>query len=176
MAHEDSKSRLARLDEGMRYERGGKAKYWLPRPGEVNATSPLLGGPSSSRAGDTLYEQMHGTFDDPQLDEEEERMYNSARQLEYGDWNVGTCVQFASRRNLTRFSIPSSLRANHWPSDIGHQSAATTANHLPCQPVQRPRRSRKEHRVQTPLGPLQHSRRVIQHPLSSSRRRRRQGR
>ncbi|OAQ71388.1 organic solute transporter ostalpha [Pochonia chlamydosporia 170] len=87
MAHEDSKSRLARLNEGMRYERGGKAKYWLPKPGEVSATSPLLGGPSSSRTGDTLFEQQHGTFDEPELDEDEERLYNSARQLEYGDWN-----------------------------------------------------------------------------------------
>ncbi|EFY86183.1 DUF300 domain protein [Metarhizium acridum CQMa 102] len=87
MAHEDSQSRLARIDAGMRYERGGKAKYWLPRPGEVSATSPLLGGPSSSRTGDTLFEQQHGTFDEPELDEDEEHLYNSARQLKYGDWN-----------------------------------------------------------------------------------------
>ncbi|KFG84269.1 DUF300 domain protein [Metarhizium anisopliae] len=87
MAHEDSQSRLARINAGMRYERGGKAKYWLPKPGEVSATSPLLGGPSSSRTGDTLFEQQHGTFDEPELDEDEERLYNSARQLKYGDWN-----------------------------------------------------------------------------------------
>ncbi|KAK9436912.1 DUF300 domain protein [Metarhizium brunneum] len=87
MAHEDSQSRLARINAGMRYERGGKAKYWLPKPGDVSATSPLLGGPSSSRTGDTLFEQQHGTFDEPELDEDEERLYNSARQLKYGDWN-----------------------------------------------------------------------------------------
>lgn len=87
IAHEDSKSRLKRLKEGMRYERGGKGKYWLPKPGDISATSPLLGGPSSSRNG-ANQEPDHGTFDEPELDQDEERLYNSARQLEYGDWNV----------------------------------------------------------------------------------------
>ncbi|KHN97986.1 DUF300 domain protein [Metarhizium album ARSEF 1941] len=110
MAHEDSKSRLARLDAGMRYERGGKAKYWLPKPGEVSATSPLLGGPSSSRTGDTLFEQQHGTFDEPQLDEDEERLYNSARQLQYGDWNypvITASEPLAERYRLSMSSLNS---------------------------------------------------------------------
>ncbi|RDA95210.1 hypothetical protein CP533_1817 [Ophiocordyceps camponoti-saundersi (nom. inval.)] len=91
MAHEESRSRLARLEEGMRYERGGKGKYWIPKPGEINATAPLLGsqghgGPSSSRT-DQLNENQHGTFDEPELDGDDEGLYNSARQLEFGDWN-----------------------------------------------------------------------------------------
>ncbi|POR39335.1 Transmembrane protein [Tolypocladium paradoxum] len=92
MAHEDSRSRLARLREGMRYERGGKGKYWIPKPGEVNSTSPLLasngngGGPSSSRP-DQLNEHTHGTFEEPELDGDDERLFDSARELEYGDWN-----------------------------------------------------------------------------------------
>ncbi|KAK2612710.1 hypothetical protein QQS21_001327 [Conoideocrella luteorostrata] len=94
MAHADSESRYARLQEGMRYERGGKGKYWLPRQGEINATSPgdihvtspLLGEPSSSQ-GNTFSDQTNGTFDEPELDNDEERLYSSARQLEYGDWN-----------------------------------------------------------------------------------------
>lgn len=94
MAHEDSESRFKRLKDGMRYERGGKGKYWLPKPGEINATSPseihvtspLLGKPSSSR-GNTWGDQTNGTFDEPELDDEEERLYSSARELEYGDWN-----------------------------------------------------------------------------------------
>jgi len=92
MAHEDSKSRLARLQAGMRYERGGKGKYWIPKPGEIDSTSPLLasngnGGPSSSRA-DQINEHTHGTFEEPELDGDDERLFESARQLEYGDWNV----------------------------------------------------------------------------------------
>lgn len=91
MAHEDSKSRLARLREGMRYERGGKGKYWIPKPGETSATTPLLGpngAASSSAARANSVDSQHGTFDEPMLDPEEDRMYDAARQLEYGDWNV----------------------------------------------------------------------------------------
>ena len=90
MAHEDSNSRFARLQEGMRYERGGKGKYWIPKPGEVNSTTPLLredGGPSSSRP-DRINDNAHGTFDEAELDDEEDRLYKKARELEYGDWNV----------------------------------------------------------------------------------------
>jgi len=42
LAHEGSSSRVARMMEGMRYERGGKGKYWIPRPGEGNSRTPLL--------------------------------------------------------------------------------------------------------------------------------------
>jgi hypothetical protein len=31
LAHEGSSSRVARMMEGMRYERGGKGKYWIPK-------------------------------------------------------------------------------------------------------------------------------------------------
>ncbi|CRK37074.1 hypothetical protein BN1723_020622, partial [Verticillium longisporum] len=58
MPHEESRARLGRLKEGMRYQRGGKGKYWIPTPGQVdrqvnhdlNERDPLLsgtaGGPS----------------------------------------------------------------------------------------------------------------------------------
>lgn len=91
IAHEESSSRYARLKEGMRYERGGKGKYWIPKPGEVNATAPLLGnndnGSSSSTRPDQLNDNTHGTFDEPEIDADDERLYDKARQLEYGDWN-----------------------------------------------------------------------------------------
>ena len=90
MAHEDSKSRLARLRDGMRYERGGKGKYWIPKPGEVNTTTPLLGDQASGSASrpDQINENTHGTFDEPEIDQDEENLYAKARKLEYGDWNV----------------------------------------------------------------------------------------
>ncbi|KAF7548836.1 hypothetical protein G7046_g8534 [Stylonectria norvegica] len=95
MAHEDSKSRLARLKDGMRYERGGKGKYWLPKPGEINTTTPLLrsnGGTSTTHAGDEtrvdqINENTHGTFEELEIDPAEDRLYEMARALEFGDWN-----------------------------------------------------------------------------------------
>lgn len=121
MAHEDSRSRLARLREGMRYERGGKGKYWIPKPGEINSISPLLGsqgngGPSSSRP-DQINEHTHGTFEEPQLDGDEERLYESARQLEYGDWNV-------SLDEAPPYS-PRRTRRRRWPDT----DASTVSRH-----------------------------------------------
>ena len=93
MAHEASKSRLARLKEGMRYERGGKAKYWIPRPDEINQTTPLLGGRNGgpSRRSDSA-SPHHNDLDELILDADEEAIYDQARKLEYGDWNVSHCL------------------------------------------------------------------------------------
>ena len=92
MAHEASRSRLARIKEGMRYERGGKGKYWIPKPGEINQTTPLLGnngGPS--RRNGSLSPHTSG-LEEPILDPDEELLYESAKKLEYGDWNVSSRV------------------------------------------------------------------------------------
>lgn len=93
MAHEASRSRLARVKAGMRYERGGKGKYWIPRPGDIsseaNPYTPLL-GPDSANNGESSRSRSrsHGGFDEETtLDPEEERLYGKARELEYGDWN-----------------------------------------------------------------------------------------
>ncbi|KAF3067033.1 hypothetical protein GL218_08812 [Daldinia childiae] len=92
IAHEDSSSRFARLKDGMRYKRGGEAKYWIPKPGEVrgelSANTPLLnsnGGPSG--AGDPAPKYNHGSTDESTLDPDDESLYNRARELEFGDWN-----------------------------------------------------------------------------------------
>jgi hypothetical protein len=95
MAHEDSKSRLARLQDGMRYERGGKGKYWIPKPGQVSSRTPLLdpnrdNQTAASSNSSVQDEYDHGTFGEPMLDDDEERLYENARQLEYGDWNVSS--------------------------------------------------------------------------------------
>lgn len=92
IAHEDSSSRFARLKDGMRYKRGGEAKYWIPKPGEVrgeiSANTPLLnsnGGPSSGN-GPSNY--TDGSVPEVALDPDEESLYSKARELEFGDWNV----------------------------------------------------------------------------------------
>jgi len=106
LAHEESASRTARMAEGMRYERGGKGKYWIPAPGRANDKQPLLsrwadshartmspggGGRSTSRgkngANGTLDYGTTREPEEPQLDAEEERLYQNARALEFGDWN-----------------------------------------------------------------------------------------
>ncbi|KAK0883533.1 hypothetical protein LTR87_002809 [Friedmanniomyces endolithicus] len=106
IAHEESASRTAIMAEGMRYERGGKGKYWIPAPGRAHDKQPLLsrwadshartmspggGGRSTSRgkngANGTLDYGTTREPEEPQLDAEEERLYQNARALEFGDWN-----------------------------------------------------------------------------------------
>lgn len=90
MAHEDSSSRFARLKDGMRYKRGGEAKYWIPKPGEVrgemSANTPLL-NPDGGPSGNTP-KYSEGSTDETPLDPDDERFYVKARDLEFGDWNV----------------------------------------------------------------------------------------
>lgn len=91
MAHEESRSKVARINAGMRYERGGKGKYWIPRPGEINSEinpyTPLL-GPNSGNNGESSRSRSDSEIDgEISLDPEEERLYGKARELEYGDWN-----------------------------------------------------------------------------------------
>ncbi|KAF7535537.1 hypothetical protein G7054_g5301 [Neopestalotiopsis clavispora] len=91
IAHEDSSSRFARLKQGMRYKRGGEAKYWIPRPeevrGELSANTPLLnsnGGPSGSGV---TPKYSDGDTDETTIDADDEDLFNKARELEFGDWN-----------------------------------------------------------------------------------------
>ncbi|KAF3482992.1 uncharacterized protein GIQ15_02316 [Arthroderma uncinatum] len=95
IAHEESRSRMARVMDGMRYERGGKAKYWIPKPKEVNSRTPLLDpGSSSSRresqaSSSRTRDECNRTYDieEPTLNEDDELCFTNARKLEFGDWN-----------------------------------------------------------------------------------------
>jgi hypothetical protein len=96
MPHEESESRLARVMAGMRYERGGKAKYWIPRPEDLNSRTPLLRSDSSTsrsgsgwRRGNSSSTQYEDGLGDTGLDQEDEALFENARLLEFGDWNVG---------------------------------------------------------------------------------------
>lgn len=86
--------------EGLRYERGGKGKYWIPQP---TSRTGLLTGPGPSnmerdreiRAGDAESGSNrayrggnYGAMDEPDINDEDERLYTDARTLEYGDYNV----------------------------------------------------------------------------------------
>jgi hypothetical protein len=104
LAHEDSASRTARMMAGMRYERGGKGKYWVPQV-EHHHRTPLLGSSAArtmSPGPNKLSKQKSGDYgttetgDDPFLNPEDERLYDNARGLEFGDWNVsGRFIEYS---------------------------------------------------------------------------------
>ncbi|KAJ5773910.1 hypothetical protein N7457_008806 [Penicillium paradoxum] len=93
--HLESGSRVKRVMDGMRYERGGKAKYWIPKPGEANSRTPLLSGEFSERGtrnervSQTSRERFrsYSDVDETAMDDEDERLFLNARALEFGDWN-----------------------------------------------------------------------------------------
>ncbi len=93
IAHEESGSRVARMMDGMRYSRGGQGKYWIPKPDQVNARTPLLindaasGPPAPESRGKA--QDYRATEPDWEIgiDAEDERLYTNARALEFGDWN-----------------------------------------------------------------------------------------
>ncbi|KAL2171992.1 hypothetical protein VTG60DRAFT_729 [Thermothelomyces hinnuleus] len=127
MAHEASRSRLARIKEGMRYERGGKGKYWLPRPEEINQTTPLLGASGeASRRNGTLSPHTN-SLEELVLDPEEERLYESARKLEYGDWNYPVIT--ASEPASARYMSPHPSLYQNTPTGSFYQRA--WSNSLP---------------------------------------------
>lgn len=112
LAHEESDSRAARMMEGMRYERGGKGKYWIPDPGEVNSRTPLLGNTGPSRAEATKTngtmdgEGESGDVEEAVIDPEDERLFANARVLEFGDWNVGLINRFEKLQVINEFAVP----------------------------------------------------------------------
>lgn len=102
MSHPESGARVARMMEGLRYERGGKGKYWIPQP---TARSGLLSSPGPSTvdrdrqttAGSAESAENwaswtggdYGALEETNLDGEDERLFENARSLEFGDYNVG---------------------------------------------------------------------------------------
>lgn len=126
LAHEESESRVARMMEGMRYERGGKGKYWIPKPGEINNRTPLLadtiGASQAAPMSNTINRKDEEGFDSlgrPILDPEDEKLFTSARLLEYGDWNVSLSrVLFLAFPGLIRMSrsTRSSPPISHLPT------------------------------------------------------------
>ncbi|ROW05777.1 hypothetical protein VMCG_05243 [Cytospora schulzeri] len=108
LAHEASKSRLARLKAGMRYERGGRGKYWLPNPNEIGENTSLLRGESSREPSQS---RTNGaTIEEPFLDQDEEDLYHKARNLEFGDWNYPVITANKPSRAMWTTPTPSFAR------------------------------------------------------------------
>ena len=97
MSHPESNTGVARMMEGLRYERGGKGKYWIPQP---TARTGLLSGPgpstervvsvASAESGENRKWKGgdYGAIDETEINDEDEKLYKSARSLEFGDYNV----------------------------------------------------------------------------------------
>ena len=90
--HTSGAPRLARIAEGLRYQRGGEGKYWLPVP--VNARTRLLsttGGRSYLSTQERGQDRGWWPSEEPlqtDITPEDERLFDDARALEFGDYNV----------------------------------------------------------------------------------------
>ncbi|OJJ47227.1 hypothetical protein ASPZODRAFT_132192 [Penicilliopsis zonata CBS 506.65] len=155
--HAESGSRVKRVMDGMRYERGGKAKYWIPKPGEANSRTPLLYGAESSRyaRGDRSRQstleryRSNSEIDETTLDEDDERLFANARALEFGDWNYPV---------ITANEVP---RDQHLgPSSRSYQGTPRTDT------AHKARRHRKSRSSRS--GPGNLSRESVSNPTSSS--------
>jgi len=144
MAHEASRSRLARLKDGMRYERGGKGKYWIPKPDEINQQTPLLGangGPS--RRSDSL--SPHGnSMDELVLDPDEELLYDNARKLEFGDWNYPVITVNGPSRERLLSPHPSLYQHTPTGSFYQHSSGSSAPSLDPKKPLERRKKEAPE--------------------------------
>lgn len=111
IAHEESNARVARTMQGMRYERGGKGKYWLPEPGKANARTPLLSDSGKTPESQSTAHDYRAA--DPNwevaLDAEDERLYDNARALEFGDWNYPVITAHVATRGDWMNSDPNLL-------------------------------------------------------------------
>ncbi|KAI0095728.1 DUF300 domain protein [Nemania sp. FL0031] len=138
IAHEDSSSRFARLKDGMRYKRGGEAKYWIPKPGEVrgemSANTPLLnsnGGPSSSNAPSKYTE---GSVPETALDPDDESLYGKARELEFGDWNYPVITANIPSRDLWISSGPRVYQSSTGAWNASRSSSSISISNKPAGP------------------------------------------
>lgn len=143
IAHEESHSRVARMMDGMRYERGGKGKYWIPKPQQANAKTPLLSNDASNQA---LAPESRGHAHeyraaDPNweigIDAEDERLYANARALEFGDWNYPVITAHEATREDW---------LNHDPTML-----TTSTNRNLLQPTQ-DNRSRKRNEIRESIN------------------------
>ncbi|KAL4898035.1 organic solute transporter Ostalpha-domain-containing protein [Aspergillus ambiguus] len=121
IAHEESESRVRRVMHGMRYERGGKAKYWIPKPGEINSRTPLLAGSEShsrDRRSSTLDRyRSPNEMGNTTLDAEDEWLFTQARALEFGDWNYPVITAHEVPRDQ-RLEAPTSYQEPPDPPEV----------------------------------------------------------
>jgi Organic solute transporter Ostalpha len=87
--HPSGAPRLARIAEGLRYERGGEGKYWLPVP--IDESRGLLASGHRTYLSTAERDREWWPNEEPLVTEitpEDERLFDDARALEFGDYNV----------------------------------------------------------------------------------------
>lgn len=148
MAHEQSRSRLARLKEGMRYERGGKGKYWIPRPDEITQNTPLLGANGGPSRRSNSSSPHHDDVDEVILDPEEEQLYAGARKLEFGDWNYPVIT--ANEPWKDRYRSPHPSLFQNTPTGSFYNRSSSSRSSVPTLNPRDPLERRKK---EAPEGP-----------------------
>ncbi|KAI5865068.1 DUF300-domain-containing protein [Durotheca rogersii] len=140
IAHEDSSSRFARLKDGMRYMRGGEAKYWIPKPGELrgemSVNTPLLGssgGPSGTNNPRPNYD--HDPLNGVELDADDEAIYHKARELEFGDWNYPVITANVPSRDLWTSGTPAVYQSS---TGAWHASRSRSSQSISNKPITKP--------------------------------------
>ncbi|PWW75104.1 DUF300-domain-containing protein [Tuber magnatum] len=135
LAHPESGARVARMMDGLRYERGGKGKYWIPKP---TARTGLLGAPGPSdrsrsiSAGDAERGDNrkwrggdYGALQETEIEEDDEKLYDAARKLEYGDYNYPVITAHEPWKNH---------RCHYMPSPSGPAVTTTATNQALLRP------------------------------------------
>lgn len=145
--HVESNSRVKRVMDGMRYERGGKGKYWIPKPGEANSRTPLLAGTESGRDSprrSSVQERFrrYNVLGETTLDEEDEQLFASAKALEFGDWNV-SCLHVIPRGQSAYSRQYPVITANQAPRDQRLGTSRTHQDVPSSQPVRKSRKHKK---------------------------------
>ncbi|KAI0165641.1 DUF300-domain-containing protein [Xylariaceae sp. FL1272] len=140
IAHEDSASRFARLKDGMRYKRGGEAKYWIPKPeevrGDMSANTPLLngnGGPSTRTPKYT-----DGATPETALDPDDESLFGKARELEFGDWNYPVITANIPPREIWRSPEPRVYQSRDGTWNAQRSLSETSVSNRPEAPENQP--------------------------------------
>lgn len=140
MAH--GSGRMSRIKEGLRYERGGKGKHWVPRPAP-NHQTPLLAslgksGYSSLSSQDTDDRHRHlNTVDKLNVDApirldlnpEDESLYTKARTMEFGDYNFPVIeVQLKGNRNRSTANFQATTSTHQAILNQAPKGAESAAN------------------------------------------------
>lgn len=124
--------RISRIKEGLRYERGGKGKHWVPQPA-ANTHTPLIGThnrkgyssvpPHEVQERQKQFSQVNGWNSEApielEIDEEDEKIFKKARTMEYGDYNFPV-VEVRLHGDVSR-------TRGFTPSTASHQRLLRTA-------------------------------------------------
>jgi len=94
----------------MRYERG-KGKYWLPDPGK-GSRQPLLKPSDRDSPSPTSYGAVESDGEEVFLSPDEERLYEDAKQLEFGDWNYPVITAHTATRESILYRDPAIITSS----------------------------------------------------------------